>query len=782
MLRSFAVRHRVARGRRPVPEGLEPRRLLAIVTTQFPIPGGSSSPQGVALGGDGNLWFTESAASKIGVFNPTTGTTLDFPTPTPASQPYAITSAPDGDLWFTELETGSIGQVNPTTHAITEHPIGYTNHFGIAADLAGNLWVANPASTLTEYDPTTQSTTLVLIPSGFIPQSVTLGPDGNIWFTDKAPGPVSSYPEPGNVGEVNPTTHAVQESPVNFIPNGIAPGPDGNLWFTSQSSGVVASINPTSHVIATYPLASGAPTTGIASGPGNVVSFGQSTMVGAMDTTTHVVQYAFPTGNHFPAGFTTGPGGNPWFINTTFGATGNAIGEVLAVPSVATTTTLSAVPNPSYLGAGVTITATVTSASGAIVDVAYVTIIENGLVAGFGNVVNGQATIHLPGQPLGVQSFVAEYAGGNAFTPSTSTVFNLPVLRTPTATALQVSPSPAYAGLPVTLTATVEPAIFTFPLQGDVDFFDGATPIGTAPVGGTVAQLTYTPTTGGTHLFVAEFLGDTHTAPSASPIVPETVYAATATTTTLYPSMNPVPVNQPLVLTATVTPTPGSGTPTGTVTFNTGQTVPLDAQGVATLVITDYTPFFGGEYTSKLIGLSAAYSGDATHEPSVSNTVVQFINPPDGPRITSLARTGSAAKTTGLVFTFDGPLHPATAQDTWNYVIVAANGRKIPVASAVYHDSTQSVTVTPRSPLAAHGIYIVTVLGVGPTGVTDVDGRLLDGSYVGFPGTNYSTVIVLARLRLASAVPAAPRVNPRAWIAAEMMLNRAAHAVGRRHG
>jgi streptogramin lyase len=782
MLRSFAVRHRVARGRRPVAEGLEPRRLLAIVTTQFPIPGGSPSPQGVSLGGDGNFWFTEDEASKIGVFNPATGKTLDFPTPSPASQPYAITSAPNGSLWFTELESGKIGQVNPTTHAITEYSVNGFSHLGIAADASGNIWLSDDeSSTITEFDPTTHATTLVLIPSGYVALSMTRGPDGNIWFTDKAPGPASNYPGPGNVGEVNPTTHAVQEFPVNFFPNGITPGPDGNLWFTSQLSGVVASINPTSHAIATYPLASGAPTTGIASGPGNDVSFGQGATVGAIDTTTHIVLYAFPAGNSFPAGFTTGPGGNPWFINS-FGATGNAIGEVLAVPGVATTTTLSAVPNPSYLGVGATITATVTPALGGPVDVGSVTLVENGLVAGFGNVVNGQTTIHLPGQALGVQSFVAEYSGGNEFTPSTSTVFNLPVLRTPTATALQVSPSPGYAGLPVTLTATVEPAISTFPLQGDVEFFDGTTPIGTEPLQFAQAQLTYTPTTGGTHLFVAEYLGDTHTAPSASPIVPETVFAATATTTTLYPSMNPVPFNQPLVLTATVTPTPGSGTPTGTVTFNTGQTVPLDAQGVATLVITDDEPFSGFGYNPTLVNLSASYSGDATHQPSVSNTVEEFVNPPDGPKITSLARTGSAAKTTGLVFAFDGPLHPATAQDTWNYVIVAANGRKIPVTSAVYDDSTHSVTVTPRSPLAARGTYIVTVVGVGPTGVTDFDGRLLDGTYVGFPGTNYSTVIVPARLRLVPAVPFAPRVNPRAWIVAETMLNRAAHAAGRRRG
>ena len=45
-------------------------------------------------GPDGNLWFTEDAANKIGEINPTTHAITEFPLPTAGSQPLASRRAP----------------------------------------------------------------------------------------------------------------------------------------------------------------------------------------------------------------------------------------------------------------------------------------------------------------------------------------------------------------------------------------------------------------------------------------------------------------------------------------------------------------------------------------------------------------------------------------------------------------------------------------------------------------------------------------------------------------
>src|SRR5262245_20144580 len=61
-----------------------------------------------------------------------------------------------------------------------------------------------------------------------IPNSITAGPDGNLWFTEYTTGNIG-------IGMINPATHAITDFPIpsaNADPRGITAGPDGNLWFT----------------------------------------------------------------------------------------------------------------------------------------------------------------------------------------------------------------------------------------------------------------------------------------------------------------------------------------------------------------------------------------------------------------------------------------------------------------------------------------------------------------------------------------------------------------------
>src|SRR3954452_17541780 len=68
---------------RPRLEGLEDRCLLSTTITEFPVPTPNASLYyGITSGPDGNIWFTEPAAGKIGMFNPTSLTFSEFPVPT----------------------------------------------------------------------------------------------------------------------------------------------------------------------------------------------------------------------------------------------------------------------------------------------------------------------------------------------------------------------------------------------------------------------------------------------------------------------------------------------------------------------------------------------------------------------------------------------------------------------------------------------------------------------------------------------------------------------------
>ena len=74
------------------------------------VPTAGSGLVGITAGPDGNLWFTEQNASKIGRIT-TAGAITEFAVPTASSEPGGITAGPDGNLWFTEEHGNQIGQL-----------------------------------------------------------------------------------------------------------------------------------------------------------------------------------------------------------------------------------------------------------------------------------------------------------------------------------------------------------------------------------------------------------------------------------------------------------------------------------------------------------------------------------------------------------------------------------------------------------------------------------------------------------------------------------------------
>src|SRR5690242_12956985 len=63
-----------------------------------------------------------------------------FSVPTPASRPYQIVSGPDGNLWFTESDAGKIGRIT-TSGSITEFKVhAGSGPYGITVGPDGNIW------------------------------------------------------------------------------------------------------------------------------------------------------------------------------------------------------------------------------------------------------------------------------------------------------------------------------------------------------------------------------------------------------------------------------------------------------------------------------------------------------------------------------------------------------------------------------------------------------------------------------------------------------------------
>jgi virginiamycin B lyase len=89
----------------------------------YPTPSGESSRfSGIALGPDGNVWFTEARhVAKIG----TDGTIVEYPygTGETTNEMAGIAAGADGNLWFTELDRIAFAKVSPATGVVTEYPL-----------------------------------------------------------------------------------------------------------------------------------------------------------------------------------------------------------------------------------------------------------------------------------------------------------------------------------------------------------------------------------------------------------------------------------------------------------------------------------------------------------------------------------------------------------------------------------------------------------------------------------------------------------------------------------
>jgi Bacterial Ig-like domain (group 3) len=175
----------------------------------------------------------------------------------------------------------------------------------------------------------------------------------------------------------------------------------------------------------------------------------------------------------------------------------------------------------------------------------------------------------------------------------------------------------------VTLTATVsetDPAAPT----GNVEFFDGATSLGTSPVSGAgVATKVVGPLTAGARTLKAVYAGDSAFATSQG-TTPLTVTGAppaasnTATVLTVNPASGPA--YQSITFQGTVTDTtPPAVTPVGTCQFLDGPavfgTAPVNGSGVCTFISASFA-FPGHVFTAKFVPTDTA-----AFNPSTSNAV-----------------------------------------------------------------------------------------------------------------------------------------------------------------
>ena len=311
----------------------------------------------------------------------------------------------------------------------------------------------------------------------------------------------------------------------------------------------------------------------------------------------------------------------------------------------ATTTTLTATPNPGIAGHTVTLVAAVRLTAGSRVPTGSVTFTDaSSTTLGSAPLgADGSASISVVLKP-GPHAIAAAYSGDSNAAPSLSNNLPLEVNLATTAVAVTSSASPAIVLSPITFTAVVTGNGAT-PTGSVVFSVDGAAANTATLDGSGKASFSNSSLAVGTHTITATYSGDASDNASSSNQLSQTIQPiSTATTLGTATTTGPVPE---MILVASVVA--GTGPiPTGTVTFMNGSTAigvaTLDANGVGTL-LPDLAP---ANYN-----IVAQYSGDSVHGASTSSAI-KVTGAPTGFGMTVNPTTVSlvASQNTTLTITF----------------------------------------------------------------------------------------------------------------------------------
>jgi virginiamycin B lyase len=292
------------------------------VSSEFSIPTANSRPMGLTLNPNtgSEIWFTENAASKIGVL--TSAGVVGTPeplTPSKNAGPNGMATGPNNLVWFAETNVGKIGQVTISTPPIVTEflltPGARPTSITLGSD--GNMWVVDPAtSAVWKVSQKGVVGAPCLLPSGADPTSIVTGSDGALWFTEAGIDkigrlPVTNTAACGTVSQFKvPTTH-------NAGLATIVSAADGALWFTERNAKKLGRMLVTGHVTNQYSLSPATSPTGLVQGIDNNFYFSDtsSNQIGQFITTTQKVKlFKIPTANAQPGAMILGLDNEVYFV------------------------------------------------------------------------------------------------------------------------------------------------------------------------------------------------------------------------------------------------------------------------------------------------------------------------------------------------------------------------------------------------------------------------------------------------------------------------------------
>jgi streptogramin lyase len=216
--------------------------------TEFEIPTEDSQPWGLAVDGNGDVWFAESAADKIGRLELDAGTGIatfseydEDDGLSSGSQPWGVVVG-GGAVWFTERAGDRIGKLDPLTGSVTEYPLPAGAHPGgidfWSAANADYLWFAETGANRLGLAAFSKEGVLLGISAYFpanpanlvAPEDVAVNSVGNPWLTGRESNDLSLFYWSTTQGFYHVPVHTPDSEPYGIAVEGTSP-----IWFTERA-------------------------------------------------------------------------------------------------------------------------------------------------------------------------------------------------------------------------------------------------------------------------------------------------------------------------------------------------------------------------------------------------------------------------------------------------------------------------------------------------------------------------------------------------------------------
>ena len=561
-----------------------------------PIPlvtSGLSSPGGLAVDGQGNVYIADSGHNAIKEWNASTQQ-ISTLVSTGLSHPSGLAVGGQGNVYIADTGHNAIKEWNASTQQIsTLVSTGLSNPSGLAVDGQGNVYIADTGhNAIKEWNALTQQTSTLVASGLSAPQGLAVDAQGTLYIADTGDNAIKQY----SVG--SQTLSNVVASGLKG-PRGVSVDGQGNVYIADTGHGIIQEYSPSANLV--YTLIS----TGLTAPAGMVVdSQGNLNIVDESSSLLKQMPRAFVAVGPLLIDGSAGSSSTPQVlaINPTLtgvfapssdqawltvgGATSGSIGFSYDanLSGAARTANLNVLGQTMVIRQLVNVIPSLSSSAptascySPVVFTATLSPAATGTVRFYdGDQALGSAPVNMAGGSAsytttdlvpGTHGITAVYSGDSTYAPGRSNVFSQYINHVATSTIIYTTPFAAPYGTPISITA-MEPF---YAASGTITFMDGSKTLAVVTVAGGVASYTTydTQLSVGSHVITAVYSGDTIYAPSTSDGRPQTVFPPPSvlsnSATVLRSSASTTQFSKPLTLTATVT----SGV-TGTVSFYDGK-------------------------------------------------------------------------------------------------------------------------------------------------------------------------------------------------------------------